>query len=314
MKKVNVFLMAALIAASAMCVVSCESDPSDPPSIKIEYNDGTTTQVLTVANPTIDVGSKEDLKETVSVALEFGAPGGIAEIIIRQTEPTNVNYSGYPKNSNFSDGANLHKETLTVERTTNEEQTFKFSLEVYDKDKNPQQDAARTLTIVFAEYDPTPPTTPLEAVLTHLIWSNTNTSTPNTSTNSFQATNALLGLTTTQLGGAASNQDPTRFTLTGSFVTLTQAEYDGLVTENTKESVRDKFEDTETKGTTLAINVSPAAQYQVVRFITKVGNDYLLVRSTVGSGNDPNTALPNPAPPNAPNTAPARWVVIEYRK
>jgi len=143
MKRVNLFIMAAFIAASAM-FVGCTSDPSDAPSIKVYFKVGSGAEAEST-----DLKVEAFENETVTVKFEFSAPGGIKTIDIKQVGGTSIP-GGYPKTSGFTN-ANLAIETFTV--TASAPGKVEYIGEVTDKDKEPQS-RNKKVEITFLELPP----------------------------------------------------------------------------------------------------------------------------------------------------------------
>ena len=142
MKRVNLFMMAVFIAASAV-FMSCNSDPSDPPSIKVYFKVGSGAET---ESTNLEVEAFAD--EMITVKYEFNVPGGIKTIDIKEVNGSSL--SGYPKTKDFTN-ANLAIETFSIE--VDGPKTVEYIGEVTDKDKEPQS-VNKKVKLIFKERPP----------------------------------------------------------------------------------------------------------------------------------------------------------------
>ena len=274
MKKVNVFLMAALIAASAMCVVSCESDPSDEPTIKITF--GNHVQDENDKHPTTEVGSAQERIPTLAVHLEFNAPGGLKEVRIRQTAPTSEagDYGDYPIESGFSDGKNLHKVTINVTRPEgNAAYTATYLLDVFDNDKVMQKES-KQFTVTFPAFNPT---TPLSTTPTPFTWSRSG-SNPAVGVPATEPAPSAFGIDWfAHDGNAGRIHIRTLDNTVNKVVKLEVADWTGITTKEALKDIVEEKNDIGTLNNEIRFQVSsntpptPRPQDPVLIFGTRVG-------------------------------------------
>ena len=147
MKRVNLFFIAAFVAASAM-FVSC-GDPEDgPPELAAP-----TIQVFFNESPDASLDGKidrtGDAEDAVKIEIEFTAPGDLAQISITRD---GTNGPMPPVVTDFLTPTG-HFETWTVVREGNAAYTVKYEVSVLDA-QTPPKPASITIEINFEEYVP----------------------------------------------------------------------------------------------------------------------------------------------------------------
>lgn len=132
MKRVSLFVIAAVVAVSSV-FVSCSKEEKDPPTITVNLNGTDKIE--------IEVNANQD----VTARIDFNAEAEIKQIDIDEVNGTNL--SGYPKTSGF-DSKTRHQATVTIPARVNTsvDAEVKLNVKVTDKD---DKSANRQITIKF---------------------------------------------------------------------------------------------------------------------------------------------------------------------
>jgi hypothetical protein len=243
MKKVSLFMIAAVFAASAV-FVSCTKEENDPPKITVNLN-GTDQNSITV---------KGDVD--VNVKIDFNADAGIKQIDLKIKNGSNV--TGFPKTKDFK-SANFDQITFKVDGMP-AGGSVEYLAEITDKDNNSTN---RSFTITFTKVDdPGGEDTPLGAATEFTF--------------AYQGSgHDLNNLNLDALGmvAAYATTPGVRFNFTGSFVILNATEFGAIAT---KEALKAKFEGG-TAATTIAVTLEPIDSKKY--FIAKKDQNYFLVET-----------------------------------
>jgi len=254
MKRVSLFMMAAIVAASSV-FVSCSKDPDpyiekDGPNISVTFGGAAVTG-------NVDVQISNESKDLV---ISYSAPGGIKTITLTIDGATKtVDFEVDGASASFTESISLNlaqaKAIAVTTQITDNQAAASDGLPDAITDKN----ESFSFTINVKE---NALSAAEEFVLTH------------------PSENVTVGIKWESVLGSSPFRGHFRVVTTGSkFVMLTEDEFKAITT---KEVLKKKYDDNlATKGVDFFdVNETPQASFKPTHFISKVGDTYFLVVNT----------------------------------
>ena len=295
MKRVNLFMLAAVIAVSSV-FVSCTKEEKDPPTITVNLNGTDKIE--------IEVNANQD----VTARIDFNAEAEIKQIDIDEVNGTNL--SGYPKTSGF-DSKTRHQATVTIPARVNTsvDAEVKLNVKVTDKD---DKSANRQITIKFKKVIPAAGN--IDKWLNKTLGSLAHTGSANSACASIDGTTyAVVGISTTNQAkvdfiyfNGSSNPFALAAPTNSSVGTLSSGSVSGWSTKNATKLAKlasitasqfDACENDElitTNVTSTAVSadiVTSLAAGNIVGFITASGKKGLIKVISTNTSSDANQSV-----------------------